>query len=136
METKSFEFEIITRDKVEYTGQILQARIPGTHGYFGVQKNHIPLMSLVGIGRIDTWAVGQYKPFATSGGFAHVYNNKLTIIVETAEAPEEIDEERAKKARDRAKKRLKERRKETDFTRAEAALRRAYARLDVIAKAR
>jgi F-type H+-transporting ATPase subunit epsilon len=73
---------------------------------------------------------------AVTTGFAEVFKNKVSILVDAAERAPEIDVERARKAMERAKERLSRDRsdKEIDFVRAETALRRAVARLKVAQK--
>jgi F-type H+-transporting ATPase subunit epsilon len=68
---------------------------------------------------------------ALSSGFAEVFNDKVSVLVDAAEKAGEIDVERARKALARAKERLAQDRssKEIDFFRAESAMRRAMARL-------
>ncbi|MDF2684254.1 MAG: synthase subunit epsilon [Brevibacillus sp.] len=68
---------------------------------------------------------------AVSGGFMEVRGDKVTILAETAELPGDIDVERAQAAKGRAEKRLNEKYPDLDFQRAERALQRAIARLDV-----
>ena len=134
MAEKSFKFEIITPDKVIYSEDVQHVKAPGKNGYFGVKANHIPFLTALKIGKI-TVEIGNKKIFfATSGGFAEVTENKMTIIAETAEEATQIDVQRAKQARDRALKRLKEKSVDTNIPRAEAALLRALNRMEISAK--
>jgi F-type H+-transporting ATPase subunit epsilon len=73
---------------------------------------------------------------AVTAGFAEVFKNNVSILVDAAERVSEIDVERAMKAMERAKERLSHDRsdKDIDFTRAESALRRAVTRLKVVQK--
>jgi F-type H+-transporting ATPase subunit epsilon len=64
-------------------------------------------------------------------GFAEVLPDKVTILAEAAERPQEIDVARADKAKERAEERLKSNAADVDFARAEDALRRAETRIDV-----
>jgi F-type H+-transporting ATPase subunit epsilon len=64
-------------------------------------------------------------------GFAEALPDKLTILAEAAERPQEIDTARAQKAKERAEERLKSNASDVDYTRAEDALRRAETRLSV-----
>jgi len=134
MAEKSFKFEIITPEKVIYSADVDHVKAPGKNGYFGVKVNHIPFLTILKAGKI-TVEIGKEKIFfATSGGFAEVTENKMTIMAETAEEATQIDVERAKRARDRALKRLKEKAAETNIRRAEAALLRALNRMEVYTK--
>jgi len=82
-------------------------------------------------------AGSEKESLAVTAGFVEVFKNKVSILVDAAERATEIDAERARKAMERAKERLSRERsdKDIDFTRAEAALRRAVARLKVVQKA-
>ena len=69
---------------------------------------------------------------ALTGGFAEVRNDKVIVLAENAERPEEIDRDRAQKSRERAEHRLSGREgADVDFARAQAALARALIRLQV-----
>ena len=80
--------------------------------------HHIPFLSALGIGSLMYKTGGRPNYVFISGGFAEVSGNKVTILAEVAERPEEIDVERAKKAQERAKKRLEREREKVDYTRA------------------
>jgi len=132
MADKRFKFEIITPEKVIYSADVEHVKSPGKNGYFGVKANHIPFLTLLRTGKI-TVEIGKEKIFfATSGGFAEVTDNKMTILAETSEETTKIDVERAMRARDRALKRLKEKSGDTNIQRARAALLRALNRLKVV----
>ena len=72
------------------------------------------------------------KEAALHAGFAEILQNEVVILAEIIEWPEEIDEERAKRARERAEERLRTKTPKTDILRAETALQRAMARIHVI----
>ncbi len=131
METKFFTFEIVTPHKVVFSAPVLSVQAPGVAGYFGVLANHAPFLTALRIGAIHVATDKGDKTFATSGGFAEVLNNKMTVLAESAEAGSEIDVERAKQARDRALQRLKEKHADLDLDRARLALQRALNRLAV-----
>jgi F-type H+-transporting ATPase subunit epsilon len=88
-------------------------------------------------GELRYTAGSEKEALAVTAGFAEVFKNKVSILVDAAERASEIDADRARKAMERAKERLSRERsdKNIDFTRAEAALRRAVARLKVVQKA-
>jgi len=108
--------------------------IPGSEGYFGVLPGHAPLLSTLGVGEV-TYRQGREEHFlAVMGGFAEVRGDRVIILAETAELPEEIDRERAERSRQRAEQRLAGRSggpDDVDYARALAALARALARLQV-----
>ena len=114
--------------------QAEEAQIPGKNGYIGVLPGHAPLITELDVGEISYRTGGYTHYIAVAWGFAEVLPDKLTILAERAERAEEIDVARAKEARDRAEKRLHSTDPNTDFDRAETALRRAEVRLDVAQK--
>ena len=111
--------------------------IPGSEGYFGVLPGHAPLLATLGIGEL-TYRVGRdERHVAVAGGFAEVRNDKVIVLADSAELPEDIDRARAERARDRAEQRLSGRTQdEIDYARASAALARALTRIHVAGRGR
>ncbi len=129
---KLFKLEIITPQRVVFSGPVRQVQAPGIGGRFGILYNHTPFLTTLRIGAIEVDTENGKKWFAASGGFAEVMENKMSILVETAEEASEIDVQRAQAARERAWKRLhEERTADIDHARAQAALARAINRLTV-----
>jgi F-type H+-transporting ATPase subunit epsilon len=126
---KALHLEIVTPDKMVLSQDVEYVGAPGYEGEFGVLPNHIPFLSALRIGNLYYKLAGKSHFVFISGGFADVSDNKVTILAESAEKAEEIDLERARKAKDRAEKRLAEQREKVDYARAQAALQRAMARL-------
>ena len=109
---------------------------PGIEGYFGVWPGHAAFLTTLGAGELSYRQGRQERYLAVAGGFAEVRNDKVVILADTAEHPEEIDRERAARARQRAEQRLSGRSQdEIDFARATAALARALTRLQVSSRA-
>jgi len=134
MADKSFKFEIITPEKVIYSADVEHIKAPGENGYFGVKVNHIPFLTILKTGEITVKSGKEIIFFATSGGFAEVTENKMTVMAETAEAANQINVDRAKQAKERALKRLKEKSGDTNIPRARAALLRAINRMEIATK--
>ncbi len=132
---ETFQLEIVTPDKLVVKEVAEEAQIPGKNGYLGVLPGHAPLITELGVGEISYRTPGGTRHLAVAWGFAEVLPDKVTILAETAERADEIDKERARKARDRAEQRLKEG-GEVDYDRAAAALQRAETRLEVAEKAK
>lgn len=131
MNMKVFDLEIITPVKKAYQGKVKAVTVPGTLGSFQVLYNHAPLISTLEVGKIKIIDEnGNESFYATSGGMVEVLNNKVLVLADTLETPEEIILDRAVDAMKRAKERLKER-KDVDVPRAEAALARAVNRISV-----
>jgi len=121
--------QIVTPDKLVLSQDVDYVGAPGLLGEFGVMANHIPFLSALGIGSLMYKAGGKANYVFVSGGFAEVSGNKVTILAEVAERPEDIDVERARKAQERAKQRLERERDKIDFARAQAAMQRAFCRM-------
>lgn len=133
---KEISLEIITPSKVIYSGNVKSITVPGTKGSFQVLYNHAPIISTFEIGRIKIVDTDDRElNFATSGGTVEVSNNKILVLAETAELPENIDLERAKESLDRAQKRLLTK-KDIDIQRAEGAIARAKNRINIFTKYR
>lgn len=122
--------EIATPTRLVVTETADEIVIPGSQGYFGVLPGHAPFLTTLGIGEL-MYRIGRDEHFlAVAGGFAEVHNDKVIVLADTAERPEEIDRARAERARERAERRLAGRSEdEVDYTRALAALARAVTRL-------
>lgn len=128
MSEKHLRLEVVTPERKVLSEDIQSLVVPATEGYLGVLPNHAPLIAGLQIGIVRYKKDNEEKRMSISGGFLEVSKNKATIVAKTAELSEEIDVERAKRAKERAEKRLKSR-EDIDVLRAELALRRALARL-------
>jgi F-type H+-transporting ATPase subunit epsilon len=108
-----------------------EAQIPGLNGYLGILPGHAPLISELGVGVITYRAGGVTKNLAVAWGFAEVLQDKVTILAETAERPDEVDVARAQHAKERVEQLLKSNDPELDYDGAQDDLRRAETRLKV-----
>jgi F-type H+-transporting ATPase subunit epsilon len=127
----TFQLEIVTPTKLLVKDAAEEAQIPGASGYLGILPGHAPLITELGVGAITYKASGTTHTISVAWGFAEVLPDKVTILAEAAEHPQEIDVPRAEKAKGRAEERLKSNDPQVDFTRAEDALQRAETRLNV-----
>ena len=124
--------EITTPMRLVVADTVDEVVAPGIEGYFGVLPGHAPFLTTLGIG-IVTYRIGRDEvKLAVAGGFAEVRNDKVIILADSAERPEEIDRARAEGAKERAERRLSGRtQEEIDYARGQAALARALTRLAV-----
>jgi F-type H+-transporting ATPase subunit epsilon len=124
--------EITTPTRLVVAEMVDEVVAPGVEGYFGVLPGHAPFLTTLGVG-IVTYRIGRDEhQLAVAGGFAEVRNDKVIILADSSERPEEIDRPRAERARERAERRLAGRTdEEVDFARCQAALARALTRLAV-----
>ena len=123
--------EIVTAERTVLSDNVDQINAPGAAGRMGVLPRHEPLMTMLVPGDLTIIKNGETTPFAVSGGFMEVLPDRVTILADTAERADEIDEARADAARKRAEELLRERRSEQETVMAEAQLRRAMVRLRV-----
>lgn len=128
-ESKIFDLRIICPDRVFYEGKVSMVEFNTTEGEVGIYKDHIPMTLIIAPGVLTITEEGGPKNAALHAGFAEVLKDQVTILAEIVEWPDEIDLERAEKAKERAEKRLTDRTPETDVARAETALQRAMARI-------
>jgi F-type H+-transporting ATPase subunit epsilon len=134
-------FELATPTRMLVSVEADEVVAPGVEGYFGVLPGHAALLTNLMPGEV-TYRTGQSEHhLAVAGGFAEVTAERVMILAENAERPEEIDRERAERARHRAEIRLQGKSpdgltEEIDFDRALEALARALTRLLVLSHAR
>ena len=129
--------EVATPARLAVADEVDDVVAPGSEGYFGVLPGHAPFLTTLGIGEL-TYRKGREEfHLAVSGGFAEVRNDKVIVLADTAERPDEINRERAERAKTRAEQRLAGRSQdEVDYTRAMAALLRALTRISVAGRTR
>ncbi len=129
----TFQLEIVTPEKKVVDTAATEAQIPGKNGYLGVLPGHAPLITELAVGEITfrAGASADEQRLAVAWGFAEVLPDKVTILVETAERPSEIDVERARKAKARAEQRLTSGDPDVDVERSLDALHKAETRLEV-----
>ena len=130
---KTFDVEIITPDRVFYKGTADLLEFNTESGEIGVYRDHIPLTTVLEPGLVTIHHGDEEQVAAVHAGFAEILGDKVTLLAELAEWPEEIDLERARKAEDRARERLNRKDADLDVARAELALKRALARQDILA---
>ena len=126
-----FNIEIITPDRILYTGETDFVEFTTASGDIGVYRNHIPMTTVLAPGAVVIHKGGEQTIAAVHAGFAEILNDKITILAEIAEWPNEIDVARAEAAKTRAEQRIANRTDDLDIKRAELALRRAMTRIDV-----
>lgn len=126
-----FDLEVITPERVLYEGQVSMVEFNTTEGQIGVYKRHIPTTVIVQPGILTITEADGVKNAALHAGFAEIMPSKVTILAELVEWPDEIDLDRAEKARSRAEERLNAKEASTDIKRAEVALKKAICRINV-----
>jgi F-type H+-transporting ATPase subunit epsilon len=131
---ETFAIEIVTPERLVVKDVAEEAQIPGKNGYMGILPGHAPLISELAVGEISYRINDVTNRIAVAWGFAEVLPDKLTILAETAERPEEIDVQRAEKAKARAEKKLADGQSEEECREALGSLAKAQTRIEIAEK--
>ena len=124
--------EIVTPEKLAFSGTIEEVTCPGSEGEFGVLRGHASLLSAIKFGELSYVKDGKRTSYAVTTGYAEVTGSKVTVLVETAERADQIDVERAKRARETAEQKMAKFAKEDpEFEKAKIAFERAETRLKI-----
>jgi F-type H+-transporting ATPase subunit epsilon len=127
--------EVVTPEKIVYSGKVDEVTIPGTEGEFGVLRGHEPFLTSVDIGELYFLIGGKKTNYAINTGYAEVTGSKVTVLIETAERFDAIDKDRAIKAKEKAESSLSQLTKEhDDYEKMRLALARAVNRISVAEK--
>lgn len=131
-EEKTFPLEILTLQKLFLREEVRFVIAPGQEGVFEVLANHAPFVFALKPGALRVRTPdGQDQYVAVGTGFLVVQKERTTVLTRSAERPEEIDAERARRAKERAEQRLQQKASDMDMARAQASLQRSLARLKV-----
>lgn len=129
MEKNKIRLQIITPLKKVFDEDVERVTLRTTEGDMGVLYDHEPVVALLAYNTIRYTQDGTSKKATTMGGFAEVTGDKVVILTDASEFEEEIDVERARRAKERAESRLSQ--QNIDRRRAEIALKKAIARLNL-----
>jgi F-type H+-transporting ATPase subunit epsilon len=133
--------EIVTPDRALLREEVDEVVVPGSQGEFGVLPGHTPLLSTLKIGEL-WYRQGQEKHYlAIAFGFVEVLPDRVTVLAQVGERAQEIDVQRAERARQRAEQRLAQAQPhltqiDFDIERARVALMKSLLRLQVASRAR
>ncbi len=131
----TFNLDIVTPTRSLEGMEVSYVRCPGLDGSFGIMANHQKGIFSLDIGEIMIKTISETKYLSTSGGFAEIVNDGVSILVETVESASDIDIPRAEAALQRARDRKSSSdNKNLDQVRLESALSRALNRLQVAKK--
>ena len=123
--------QIVTPDHAVIHEEVDAVEIPAADGSLGVLPGHTPLLTTLRVGQLR-YRKGEEQQFILIAfGFAEVLPDRVTILAQVAERPEEIDAARADAARMRAETRLARPGRDIDFERARIAMMKSMARLQV-----
>jgi F-type H+-transporting ATPase subunit epsilon len=133
--------EIVTPDRALLREEVDEVVVPGSQGEFGVLPGHTPLLSMLKIGEL-WYRQGQEKHYlAIAFGFVEVLPDRVTVLAQVGERAQEIDVQRAERAKQRAEQRLAQGQPhltqiDFDIERARIALMKSLLRLQVASRAR
>ena len=128
-ERKTFRLEVISPERIFYTGDAEMVELTTTEGDIGIYADHIPLTTIVAPGVMTIT-----EPGGVLEGFMEITPDKVTILAQSCEWPEEIDINRAAEAKARAERRLKSADENINMARADLALRKSVIRLQLAEK--
>lgn len=123
--------KIITPDRIFYEGEASFVEMVTSEGEVGIYKNHIPMTMILVPGIISITEADGMKYAALHAGFVEILQDSIIVMAEVAEWPEEIDLQRAEEAKIRAERRLGDSDENINTRRAELALRRSLARIEL-----
>ena len=133
MRYDTFGLKIIASDKVFYEGRCRKLIIPAPDGEKGILANHenMVIAIVVGTAKVQLAGEDEWKDLAVGSGFAEIVNNRVTLLVDTAERPEDIDVRRAKEQQERAEEQMRQKQSIQEYYHTQASLARAMNRLRV-----
>ncbi|MBQ4473548.1 MAG: ATP synthase F1 subunit epsilon [Lachnospiraceae bacterium] len=132
-EERYIRLKVYSPTRIFFEGDADLVEFTTTEGEIGVYRNHVPLTVVVAPGVLRITKDGETKEATLLEGFATILQDEIVVLSEACEWPEEIDVRRAEEARIRAERRMKSE-TETNYSRAELALRRALIRLKLAGK--
>ena len=129
--------EIITAERQVYSDEVDMVIVPGFDGQLGILPRPAPLMPMLKPGELMVRKNGAEDMYvAVSGGFMEVLGNRVSVLADTCERSDEIDEERAEQAIQRAQERLANPGSEMELERALTSLKRAQVRVNLVRRRR
>ena len=124
-----FELNMLTIDGKKYTGEVSRVSLPTSDGIRTILANHMDIVVPIEIGQIRLIRENEREEVAVSEGIFKFSDNVAHLFVRTYELADEIDEERALRAKERAEQLLKDTTPSQDMLEIELALKRAITRI-------
>lgn len=127
----TFWLKIVASDHVFYNGNCEQLTVPAYDGEFGILPHHEAMILATQEGEVRFKIPGEaeWKEGIMGCGIVQVVHNRVTMIVDTAERPEDIDEVRAKEALQRAEEQMRQKQSIREYKMSQASMARALSRL-------
>jgi len=132
----TLHIEVVTAERELYNGEADLVSAPGSEGRIGILPRHAALLTTLMPGELNIKLGDAEEPLFVSGGFLEVSDNSVTVLADTAEHAEEIDQARAEAARRRAQESLEQAQSNVERAELIGALERAMSRIRVAELAR
>lgn len=127
-----FTLDMLAAEKPFFQGKCISLIVPISDGQYGIQANHSNMIAAIVPGTVKITDIdGNEIIAAVSEGMVKVENNEVLLLVDTAERPEEIDENRARQSVEEAKEAILQKKSIKDYYAAQAKMARAINRLKV-----
>ena len=133
---ETFFLEVLTPERKFFSGEAEGVIFKTVDGEMGVLAKHAPTVVAVDVGTLKINLQGKWIEALVTEGFAEIMPDKVVILTDTAEYPEEIDINRATAAKVRAEEKLQKQLSQMEYMRSKAALARAMARLKITTKSK
>jgi F-type H+-transporting ATPase subunit epsilon len=127
----TFSLKIIASNKIFFEGKCETLTVPALDGELEIMAHHQDMVVATQVGGIRFKEEGseEYQKAIVGIGFVHIANNRVTMLVDTCEKPEDIDRVRAEEALERAKEQLRQKQSIQEYHVSRASLARAMYRL-------
>ena len=134
----TIQVEVVSNEKLLYAGEATLLVVPGISGELGIMPQHAPLLTQIKPGELKIHQTdGSEELLYVSGGILEVQPDKVTVLADTAERSDDLDEERATAARLAAEEKLQSASANSiDYAAAQAELAQAVAQLQILQKLR
>ena len=132
----SLTLEIVTPDRALFMGEVQEVKVPAADGYMGILPGHTPLLASLQVGELSYRNGSQAGHLHVAFGFVEVLADRVSVMAQVAERPEDIDVARAEAAKSRAEERLTQPAIDIDFERARLSMMKSLIRLQIAARAR
>ena len=133
---KLFDLEIITQEGVVWSGQAESITLPTSVWEIGIMAGHAPLVGAILPGEATIRTDNENKIFVVTNGFFRITNGRVSVLSDSADALDALDEKLAQEARDKAQHLMQEKLTEREFAEAETSLQRSLLQLKVIHRRR
>ncbi|HEX4160061.1 MAG TPA: ATP synthase F1 subunit epsilon, partial [Rhizomicrobium sp.] len=104
----TFQLEVATPERQLVDEQVTSAQLPGKSGYLGVLAGHAPLLSALGAGLLSYEGGAGPHQLVLAGGFVEISDNHVRVLADSAELPQEVNVENARRDLDESSKKLRE----------------------------